>query len=82
VIVVLDSLLTLKKGAAAWMAGFFLVCVIANRTVSALTGREESVFLLLALMILAAFLVTGTYTAGKWIVCAVRGRRRDDTPPQ
>jgi hypothetical protein len=63
----LDSLLTLTKGAAAWMAGGLIVCVLMDRAVSALTGNPVSVFALFALGILLALLVAGAYTAAKWL---------------
>jgi len=76
----LDSILTLKKSTALWMAGFFVVCVLANRGVDALTGQQESIFMLLAVAILAAFLVMGAYTAGKWVFHLLKGDR-SHTPP-
>ena len=76
----LDSMLTLKKSTALWMVGFFMVCVLANRGVDALTGEQESIFLLLAVAILAAFVVMGLYTMGKWVLHLLQGDR-PRTPP-
>ena len=76
----IDSLLTLKGSTALWMAGFFVICVLANRGVDALTGTQESIFMLLAVAILAAFLVMGAYTTGKWMFHLLKGDR-SHTPP-
>jgi len=64
---VLDSLLTLTRGAAAWMAGALILCLLLDRAVSALTGNPVTIFLVFALGILLAFAVSGTYTAVKWL---------------
>jgi hypothetical protein len=74
----LDSLLTLRKGAAAWMAGFLLACVAADRVVSALTGTVVSIFLVLALGILCAFVVMSIYTLGKMALGALRRDGSDE----
>ena len=63
----LDSLLTLTRGAAAWMAGALILCLLLDRAVSALTGNPVTIFLVFALGILLAFAVSGTYTAVKWL---------------
>ena len=78
----LDSLLTLTKGAAAWMAGFFVICVIVNRGITALTGVQEPIFLLLGFLILCAFLVMATYTAGKWAVHLLKGDSPHSPPEE
>ena len=69
----LDSLLTLTKSGAMWMAILFAVSVLMTFGISALTGNQEPLFALLALFILATFVVTGTYTLGKLIVHKFRG---------
>lgn len=63
----LDSLLTLTKGAAVWMLVGLMVCLAADRAVSILTGNPVTIFGLLALGIALALLVSGTYTAAKWL---------------
>ena len=63
----LDSLLTLTKGGALWLLGGLLVCIAADRMVSSLTGQPVTLFAILALGILVALVVCGTYTAVKWI---------------
>ncbi|HEY5540665.1 MAG TPA: hypothetical protein VIL41_04330 [Coriobacteriia bacterium] len=63
----LDSLLTLTKGAAAWMAGALVVCLLMDRAISAVSGVPVSIFMLFALLILFVLVVTGAYTAGKWV---------------
>jgi thiol:disulfide interchange protein len=78
---VLDSLLTLTKGGVAWMAGIFVVMVVADLGVSAITGMQEPIFLLLALITLVAFVVTGTYTLGKSVWRRFRSQGRDVSPP-
>jgi hypothetical protein len=65
VVRMLDSLLTLTKGEAFWMAVAFAVLVLAHWAVSFLTGVMEPVFLLGALLVPVAFLVMGAYTLGK-----------------
>ena len=69
----LDSLFTLTKGGAMWMAILFAVSVLMTFGITALTGNQEPLFALLALFILATFVVTGIYTLGKLIVHKVRG---------
>ncbi len=61
----IDSLLTLTKGGAFWMGIFFLVAVGLHLGISAVIGAQEPIFLLFALMIAAAFVVTGAYTLFK-----------------
>jgi hypothetical protein len=63
----LDSVLTITKGAAAWMIGAILVCLLADRAVAALTGMPATIFLFMALGVLFALTVTTTYTVGKWV---------------
>jgi hypothetical protein len=76
----LDSLLTLRKGATAWMAGFFLACVAADRVVAVLTGTALSIFLVLAFGILFAFVVMCLYTLGKMALGALRRDGSDEGP--
>ena len=61
----IDSLLTLTKGGAFWMGVFFLIAVGLDLGISAIIGIQEPIFLLFALVIAAAFVVTGTYTLVK-----------------
>ncbi len=61
----IDSLLTLTKGGAFWMGVFFLVAVGMDLGISAIIGAQEPIFLLFALAIATAFVVTGTYTLFK-----------------
>lgn len=74
----LDSLLTLTKGGALWMAGLFVVSVLLSIGVSLLIGAQEPIFALFALFILVLFVVTGTYTLLKLLVHRIRGPK---TPP-
>jgi Kef-type K+ transport system membrane component KefB len=71
----IDSLLTLTKGGAFWMGIFFLVAVGLDLGISAIIGTQEPIFLLFALVIAAAFVVTGTYTLFKKMLR--RGSRQD-----
>lgn len=62
----LDSLLTLTRRGALWMAIFFVVCVAFDRGISAITGNTVTIFALGALMILIAFVTSAGYTFGRW----------------
>jgi len=61
----LDSLLTLTKGAVLWMLGAIVLCLLLDRIIAVLTGLPLSFFLVLAVGIAAALLVAGTYTLAK-----------------
>ena len=63
----LDSLLTLTRAEAGWLAGAFILCVLGNRAITVMTGNEEPIFLVLAVLILVALVVTSIYTAVKWV---------------
>jgi hypothetical protein len=62
---VIDSLLTLTKGAVFWMLGAIALCLLLDRVIAVLTGLPLSFFLVLAAGIAAALLVGGTYTLAK-----------------
>jgi hypothetical protein len=64
----LDSLLTLTKSGAAWLVVTAVVCVAVDRALSAMMGLVASLFLLGAIAAIAALVVSGIYTAGKWVV--------------
>ena len=76
---VLDSLLTLTKGGALWTVGVIVVCLLMDLAVSALTGTQEPIFLLLAAAALVVLLVAGTYTIGKWLWRRIRPPKSDAT---
>ena len=63
----LDSFLSLTKGRAFWLAMAFLAAVIMHVAVLALTGVEEPIGLLGALLIPVFFLVSLVYTLAKRI---------------
>jgi hypothetical protein len=63
----LDSLLTITWSAAAWLVGAFLLAVLADRAITVMTGTQEPIFLVIAVALLAALVVTSAYTVGKWI---------------
>jgi hypothetical protein len=63
----IDSLLTLTRGRAFWMAIAFVVAVAMHAGVVALTGFQEPIGLLGALFIPFFFLVSLAYTLGKRI---------------
>ena len=64
----LDSLLTLTKGGAFWLAVFFVASTITHFFVSALMGAPEPLFALFALASLGALLVSGMYTLAKSVI--------------
>jgi hypothetical protein len=64
----LDSLLTLTKSGAAWLVGTAVVCVAVDRMLSAMMGLVASLFLLGAMAAIAALVISGVYTGGKWVV--------------
>jgi hypothetical protein len=73
----IDSLLTLTKRGAFWMAVFFAVVVLLDIGVSAIIGQQEPLFILFAAAILGIFLVTGTYTLAKKLLGFIkRGSER------
>jgi len=61
----LDSLLTLTKGAVFWMLGAIVMCLLLDRAIAILTGLQLSLFFVLAVGVAAALLVAGTYTLAK-----------------
>lgn len=73
----IDSLLTLTKRGAFWLAVFFVVSALLDLGISALVGFQEPMFILFATAILVIFLVTGTYTLAKKILGLFRR-----TPPE
>jgi uncharacterized membrane protein len=75
----IDSMLTLTRRGAFWMATFFVVSVLLDVGISALVGQQEPMFLLFAAAILALFIVTATYTLAKKLIALVR-RGSDKTP--
>jgi putative Mn2+ efflux pump MntP len=75
----IDSMLTLTKRGAFWMAILFAVAVVLDIGVSALVGQQEALFLLLALAIAALFLVAAAYTLGKKVIGLFKGKA-DKTP--
>jgi uncharacterized membrane protein len=54
---ILDSILTLTKAEAAWLFFFLLVCVGIDRGVAAIGGPPLTFFALLAVMLVAFFVV-------------------------
>ena len=75
----LDSLLTLTGAAAAWLGGAFVLAVLASFGITAITGSQEPIFLMIAIGILAVLVVTSIYTAAKWVWHRLGGRRGDPT---
>ena len=71
----LDSLLTTTMAGALWMFGSFVVFALLDRGLSALLGRQEPIFLLLAFASAAALVVRGTYTLAKLAVRRLRDHR-------
>jgi len=61
----LDSLLTLTKGAVFWMLGGIVLCLLLDRAIAILTGLQLSLFFVLAAGVAGALLVAGTYTLAK-----------------
>jgi hypothetical protein len=64
----IDSLLTLTKRGAFWLALLFVITIAMSVGVSAIVGQQEPIFLLFALAIGALFLVAGVYTLGKKVL--------------
>jgi hypothetical protein len=77
----IDSMLTLTKRGAFWLAVFFVVAVVMDVGISALVGHQEPMFALFALAIAAIFLVAGTYTLGKKVVGLFR-HNAEKTPDE
>jgi hypothetical protein len=71
---VLDSLLTLSKGAVFWMLGAIVLLILMDRAVALATGLPITMFLVLAAGVAAALVVSGTYT----IVKSLRNRTRSE----
>jgi len=69
----LDSLLTLTKNGALWFAIAEAVAVLFHFGITAAVGTTEPIFLVAALVIPAAFLVSGFYTLGSYLRHTVRG---------
>ena len=61
----LDSLLTLTKGAVFWMLGGIVLCLVLDRAIAVLTGLQLSLFFVLAAGVAGALLVAGAYTLAK-----------------
>jgi len=70
----IDSLLTLTRAEAAWLTAALFLAVLANRAVTLMTGNEDPIFLVLAVVILVGLIVTSVYTGAKWIWHLIRGR--------
>ena len=64
----LDSLLTMTKRGAFWLAVMFAVSLAFHFGVTAMIGVTEPIFLLIALAIALAFVVTGVYTGAKTLM--------------
>ncbi len=77
----IDSLLTLTKRGAFWMAVLFLVAVLMHVGISAMVGYQEPMFLLFALGIAALFLVAGAYTLGKKLIALFRHKPENAPKP-
>ena len=75
----LDSLLTLTGAAAAWLGGAFVLAVLASFGITAITGRQEPIFLVIAVGLLAVLVVTSLYTAAKWVWHLISDRPGDPT---
>jgi 4-amino-4-deoxy-L-arabinose transferase-like glycosyltransferase len=61
----LDSLLTLTKGAVFWMLGAIVTLLLLDRAIAILTGLQLSLFFVLAVGVAGALLIAGTYTLAK-----------------
>jgi hypothetical protein len=70
----LDSVFTLTKGEAGWLAVFFVFFVGADRVLAALLNLPVTMFMLFAMMIAAFFIVACVYTASKWALHKVLRR--------
>lgn len=68
----IDSLLTLTKGAILWFAIAEAIAVLLHLGISAAVGVQEPIFLVAALVIPVTFLVTGVYTLSKRLRHATR----------
>jgi len=77
----IDSLLTLTKRGAFWLAILFVVAVAMDVGISALMGQQEPMFLLFALAIAALFIVASIYTLGKIIIGRFTDKADKDTRP-
>jgi peptidoglycan/LPS O-acetylase OafA/YrhL len=75
----IDSMLTLTKRGAFWLALLFVVAVLMDIGISALVGQQEPMFLLFAAAILALFIVACIYTLAKKLIGFFR-HRTDKTP--
>jgi uncharacterized RDD family membrane protein YckC len=73
----IDSMLTLTKRGAFWLAIFFVAAVVMDLGISALVGHQEPMFALFALAIGLIFIVAGTYTLGKKIVGLIRPKAEE-----
>ncbi len=70
----LDSLLTLTKRGAFWLAALAVVSALLSFGISMLTGQIEPIFALMSLAAFGALLVTGVYTLAKRIFGFGHGR--------
>ena len=77
----IDSLLTLTKRGAFWLAILFVVAVAMDIGVSALLGQQEPMFLLFALAIAALFIVAGIYTLAKMLILRFKHKTDEDPRP-
>lgn len=75
----IDSLLTLTKRGAFWLAILFVIAVAMSMAVSAIVGQQEPMFFLFALAIAGIFLLAAAYTLGKKLVGLFR-HGGDKTP--
>jgi hypothetical protein len=71
---VLDSLLTLTKGAVFWMLGGIVLCIALDRAVAMASGLPVTMFLVLAAAILGFLAISGMYT----IMKLLRRRKHSD----
>jgi len=69
---VLDSLFTITWRALGWLALFFFVCLAADRLLAAISNLPGTLFLVLALAILAFSVFASIYTVGKWVIHKLR----------
>jgi uncharacterized membrane protein len=77
----IDSLLTLTKRGAFWLAILFVIAVAMDIGISALLGQQEPMFLLFALAIAALFIVAGIYTLAKMIIGRFTREADEDPRP-
>ena len=73
----LDSLLTLTLVEAGWLLGALILTVLFNRGITLVTGRDEPIFLVIAVLIFAALVITSIYTAAKWVWHRLSGGKSD-----